>query len=76
MINSFSSKLKSPSRIRSLCSRYLKLSGPAKLSTPEKIENTLVTCPGVGEIWAYGDGTRNFLVGVVVPDPIAVLNSL
>ena len=24
--------------MRSLCSRYLKLSGPAKLSTPEKIE--------------------------------------
>ena len=34
----------------------------------------MVTCPGVGEIWAYGDATRNFLVGVVVPDPIAIVN--
>jgi len=43
VINNFSSKLKLPSRIRSLCSRYLKLSGPAKLSTPEKIEKMYLT---------------------------------
>jgi len=36
---------------------------------PEKIENALVSCPGVMEVWSYGDPSRSYMVGVVVPDP-------
>lgn len=39
---------------------------------PEKVENTLVSCPGVNEVWCYGDPHRAFLVGVVVPNPDVV----
>lgn len=36
---------------------------------PEKVENALVSCTGVMEVWSYGDPNRSYLVGVVVPDP-------
>lgn len=36
---------------------------------PENIENILVTTPGINEVWCYGDPLKEFLVGVVVPDP-------
>ncbi|MFO0131385.1 MAG: AMP-binding enzyme [bacterium] len=32
------------------------------------MEGALSSCPGVAEIWTYGDPTRSFLVGIVVPD--------
>jgi long-subunit acyl-CoA synthetase (AMP-forming) len=39
---------------------------------PEKVENVLVGCPGVAEVWCYGDPNREYLVGVVVPTPEGV----
>jgi len=38
------------------------------IAPEKKIENTLVTCPGVAEIWTYGDANRTYMIGVVVPD--------
>ena len=31
-----------------------------------------MTCPGIAELFSYGDGLRGFLVGIVVPDPIYI----
>ncbi len=39
---------------------------------PEKIEGTLTSCPGVSEIFVYGDPLRYFLVAIVVVDHAAV----
>ncbi|KAL4157966.1 hypothetical protein PRNP1_003747 [Phytophthora ramorum] len=39
---------------------------------PEKIENVLVTCPSVAQIFVAGDSFHSHVVGIIVPDEPAI----
>jgi len=38
----------------------------------EKVENLLSSCPIVAQIFVYGDSLQSYLLGVIVPDPVAL----
>ncbi|KAG7388802.1 hypothetical protein PHYPSEUDO_011821 [Phytophthora pseudosyringae] len=39
---------------------------------PEKIENVLVTCPSIAQIFVAGDSFHSHVVGIIVPDEPAI----
>ena len=43
---------------------------------PEKIENKLIECKYVEQIFVYGDSLQNYLVGILVPKPGPVIDFL
>jgi long-chain acyl-CoA synthetase len=45
----------------------MKLSQGEYIAT-DKVENGYATCPLVFQLFAYGESSRNYLVGILVPD--------
>ncbi|ETI45168.1 hypothetical protein F443_10149 [Phytophthora nicotianae P1569] len=39
---------------------------------PEKIENVLVTCPSIAQVFVAGDSFHSHVVGIIVPDEPAI----
>ncbi|OWZ23793.1 Long-chain-fatty-acid-CoA ligase [Phytophthora megakarya] len=39
---------------------------------PEKIENVLITCPSIAQVFVAGDSLHSHVVGIIVPDEPAI----